>query len=386
MTSPLGEVARYFLRLGFTAFGGPAAHVAMMRQDLVARRKWLDDQHFLDLLGVTNLIPGPNSSEMAMHLGRLRAGWPGLIVGGACFIGPAMLIVLVLAWAYVEFGTLPVATGLLYGVKPVIIAVVLQALWGLLRTALKGPVLVAVAVLAAAGYLAGLDEIALLFGLALLALGWYLLGQGRARAASLSPAPLPFLAAPVLAQAAAYSSATLFLTFLKIGAVLYGSGYVLLAFLQNDFVTRLGWLTEQQLLDAVAIGQFTPGPVFTTATFIGYIVGGVPGGILATIAIFLPGFVYVGLIHRLVGFFRAHAWTSALLDGVNAAALGLMGGVTLTLGRAAIVDGLTMLIVLASLIALVRYKVNSVWLIVAGAIVGWITGGAGGLAGSIPGA
>ena len=290
--SSVGEVTGLALKLGFIAFGGPAAHIAMLRDEVVSRRKWVSDQHFLDLLGATNLIPGPNSTEMVMHVGHERAGRRGLVAAGAGFILPAAAIVLALAWLYVRYGTTPTAEWLLYGVKPVIIAVVVQALWGLLRTAVKGPSLAAVGVAVLALYLLGLDEILLLFGGGLLVVVIHNLDRVRRGGAlpSVAIAPLLGVTLPWLAQAASvpYSPVTLFLNFLKIGSVLYGSGYVLLAFLRGDFVERLGWLTSDQLLDAVAIGQFTPGPVFTTATFVGYVVGGFPGAILATVGIFLP--------------------------------------------------------------------------------------------------
>ncbi|HEV8616254.1 MAG TPA: chromate efflux transporter [Methylomirabilota bacterium] len=368
----LREVVGLFLKLGLVAFGGPAAHIAMMREEVVRRRRWLSDERFLDLLGMTNLIPGPNSTEMAIHLGYLRAGWPGLLLGGACFIVPAMLIVGALAWAYVRFGARPEITWLLYGIKPVIIAVVVQAVWGLARTAVKGAGLAAVGAAVLVLALLGVNEIALLFGGAV---AGALVATGR-RARALLAAPIVSLLAasgPALAQVAAGSGAslgTLFLTFLKIGAVLYGSGYVLLAFLRNDFVHRLGWLTDQQLLDAVSIGQLTPGPVFTTATFIGYLVGGFPGAGLATLAIFLPSFVFVALSHPLIPRIRSSPRTAALLDGVNVAALGLMAAVTLQLARAAIVDWLTAILAAAAAVLLIRFAVGSVWLIVAGAILG----------------
>ncbi|HXH20420.1 MAG TPA: chromate efflux transporter [Dehalococcoidia bacterium] len=371
----LAEVAALYLKLGAIAFGGPAAHIAMMREEVVHRRRWLDDQRFLDLLGATNLIPGPNSTEMAIHVGFLRAGWRGLIAAGVCFILPAALMVLGLAWAYVEYGTRPAATWLLYGIKPVIIAIVLQALYGLLRTAVKKAFLAGAGVAVFALYLAGASELLLLFGAGALVL---LVENGRripsvlgaGAAAPPIAAGLPLLTATVAASPAGYSALTLFLTFLKIGAVLYGSGYVLLAFLRNDFVVRLGWLTQEQLLDAVAIGQMTPGPVFTTATFVGYVVGRFEGAVLATVAIFLPSFFFVAAISPFVTRLRASPWASSLLDGVNVAAIGLMGGVTWRLANDAIVDALTAALALASLIALIRFRVNSAWLIAAGAAAG----------------
>ncbi|MBI3635315.1 MAG: chromate efflux transporter, partial [Candidatus Rokubacteria bacterium] len=342
---PLAEVAALFFRLGCTAFGGPAAHIALMRDEVVRRRRWVTDQHFLDLLGATNLIPGPNSTEMAIHLGYVRAGWLGLLVGGVAFILPAMVMVLALAWTYVRYGALPAASGLLYGVKPVVIAVVAQAVWTLGRAAVKSAGLGAVGVIVLALYLVGFDEILLLFGGGLLGAA-VVLAERRARASAAGvalalPLAAPSAASVVAAVAVPVALGTLFLTFLKIGAVLYGSGYVLLAFLRNDFVHRLGWLTDRQLLDAVAIGQFTPGPVFTAATFVGYVVAGVPGALLATLGIFLPAFVFVALANPLIPRLRRSRVTAALLGGVNVAAVGLMAAVAWQLGRAAIVDPLS---------------------------------------------
>lgn len=373
----LAEVAQVALKLGFTAFGGPAAHIAMLREEVVTRRRWLSDEYFLDLVGATNLIPGPNSTEMVIHVGYLRAGWRGLIVAGLLFILPAAAMVLALAWAYVEYGSTPTGESLLYGIKPVIIAVVAQAVWGLARTAIKGPFLLALGIAAAALYLLGFNELAILFGgalIVLLARFAQRLLPGRPGASAVIPlGALPFSALPaLLLQTAAVpvSLTTLFLTFLKIGAVLYGSGYVLLAFLRNDFVERLGWLTDQQLIDAVAVGQFTPGPVFTTATFVGYIVAGVPGAVLSTIGIFLPSFFFVALLHPLAPRLRRYPWTAALLDGVNVAALGLMAGVAWQLGRDAIVDPLTALLALAAAVLLIRFRVNSAWLVLGGGAIG----------------
>ncbi|MDP9351486.1 MAG: chromate efflux transporter [Chloroflexota bacterium] len=361
------EVAAVAVKLGFTAFGGPAAHIAMLRDEVVVRRRWLSEQHFLDLLGATNLIPGPNSTEMVIHVGQARAGWRGLLVGGALFILPAALIVLVLAWAYVRFGSLPQTGWLLYGIKPVIIAVVLQALWGLSRTALRGRLSAVLGVAVTLLYLLGVNEILLLFGGGL----FMLVARRRPRGLSaVALPPLSLLASPAVVGSAPVSTASLFLTFLKIGAVLYGSGYVLLAFLRNDFVDRLGWISDQQLLDAVALGQVTPGPVFTTATFIGYVVAGLPGAVLATVGIFLPSFLFVALVNPLVPRLRSSATMSALLDGLNVAAVGLMAAVTWELGRAALVDALTVLLAVASAVLLIRYRVNSAWLVLLGGFVG----------------
>ncbi|MDR7536424.1 MAG: chromate efflux transporter [Armatimonadota bacterium] len=387
--SPLGEVTSLFLRLGCTAFGGPAAHIAMMREEVVMRRRWLTDQEFLDLLGATNLIPGPNSTEMAIHLGYRRAGWPGLIAGGAAFIVPAMLIVMALAAVYARYGTTPQATWLLYGVKPVIVAIVVQAIGGLARTALRGPLLAGAGVAALALYLSGVNEIALLVLTGLAVMLWRNLRPGRrvgVRVAMLAGAgPLAGLgalaatAAAVAAPDAAvpavpFTVGRLVLVFLKIGSVLYGSGYVLLAFLHADFVERLRWLTDRQLLEAVAVGQVTPGPVFTTATFVGYVLGGVPAAVAATVAIFLPGFVFVAASHPVIPRLRRSPWAGALLDGVNVASLALMAGVAWTLGRAAITDGLTAGLAVVTLVVLLRFRLNSAWLVAGGALVGFVAG------------
>lgn len=373
----MGEVFWLFLRLGFTSFGGPAAHIAIMQNELVRRRKWLDEQQFLDLLGITNLIPGPNSTEMAIHLGWLRAGWPGLIAGGAGFILPAFGIVLALAWGYARYGSTPQAGWLLYGIKPVIIAILLHALWQLGRKALNGWLLRALAVAVLAAYLLGGSELLLLFGgglLVLLARQWRKFKPGALAVLAL-PQAFAQAAPPGLAASwvAAFRYDVLFLAFLKIGAVLYGSGYVLLAFLRSEFVVRLGWLTEQQLLDAVAVGQFTPGPFFTTATFIGYFLGGLPGAVLATLGIFLPSFIFVALSQRVLARYQSAPAARSLLDGVNAAALGLMAAVAWQLGRASIIDWLTALLAALALFLLVRYKINSTWLVLGGALAGLLS-------------
>lgn len=377
----LREVILLFLKLGFTAFGGPAAHIAIMHNEVVLRRKWLTDEEFLDLVGATNLIPGPNSTEMAIHIGYLRAGWPGLILGGAGFILPAVGLVMALAWVYVRYGSTPQAEWLLYGIKPVVIAIILQALWMLGRKAIKGLFLAVVGLSVTVLYFLGVNEILLLVvGGLVVMLGSNLqrLGSLRSNAKGLVIIPTTmdwkWLAFPNLAVAA-FSLPLMFLTFLKIGAILYGSGYVLLAFLHSDFVVRYAWLTNQQLLDAVAIGQVTPGPVFTTATFIGYLLAGVPGALLATLGIFLPAFIFVAVSNPLIPKIRNSVWLRGLLDGVNAASLGLMAAVTWTLGRSSIVDPLTILVAVASLILLLKYKVNSTWLIIGGMVIGYFLHG-----------
>jgi chromate transporter len=370
----LGELARLFTKLGFVAFGGPAAHIAMMREEVVTRRRWMGDQEFLDLVGATNLIPGPNSTELAIHLGRERAGWRGLAVAGVCFILPAAAIVLVLAVLYARYGTTPAAESLLYGITPVVIAIIAQALWGLLKTAVKGWLTGVVGATALALYLfAGVPEIPLIFGAALVV---FLVENARRRfsgAASVFPAGLlAALQGSAAALGAVGGVGSIFLSFLKIGSVLFGSGYVLLAFLRSEFVAT-GRITEQQLVDAVAIGQFTPGPVFTTATFIGYLLEGFPGAVVATVGIFLPAFVFVAITGPFIPRLRRSPVLSSLLDGVNVASLALMAAVTWRLARATVVDPFAALIGLAALVLLVRFKVNSAWLVLGGGIIGLVS-------------
>lgn len=370
--SGLGELAGLFLRLGVTSFGGPAVHVAMLRDEVVRRRGWVDDQRFLDMVGATSLIPGPNSTELAMHLGQERAGWRGLLVAGFGFIVPAALVVLGLAVLYDRWGTTPSGTALLYGVKPVIIAIVGAALLPLTRAALRrSGLLVAVAVAACALFLAGVDELVLLVagGLAVLAVRMVPGPTGRALAVA------PLLA--VTERAADGELLQLFGVFLRTGAVLYGSGYVLLAFLRADLVDRLGWLSDAQLLDAVAIGQFTPGPVFTTATFVGYLVAGLPGAVLATVGIFAPSFAFVAVLGWLLPRVRDRDWSAALLDGVNGASLGLMAGVLLQLGSDALGDPLTTFVAVVAALLLWRTNLNSAWLVAGGAVTGVFAGAVG---------
>jgi chromate transporter len=365
------EIAALFLKLGVIGFGGPAAHIAMMHHEVVKRRNWMSDQEFLDLVGATNLIPGPNSTEMAVHIGFQRAGWVGLIIGGACFIVPPMCMVLLLAVLYVHYGSMVQAKWLLYGVKPVVISIILQALWSLGRKAVKGPLTAATGIGVLTFYFLGFNEIALLFagGLMVMAVSnFQRLGTNLRTVVLL---PLAGLSTPV-AFSASFSTSLLFLTFLKIGAVLYGSGYVLLAFLRADFVTRLGWLTDQQLMDAIAIGQVTPGPLFTTATFIGFLLGGTSGALLSTLGIFLPSFVFVAISNPIIPRLRSSAWVSGLLDGVNAASLGLMAAVTWQLGRSSIVDPLTGAMGLVSALLLFLFKVNFTWLVLGGACIGLV--------------
>ena len=394
----LRELASLFTRLGFTAFGGPAAHIAMLHDEVVTRRGWMTEQHFLDLIGATNLIPGPNSTEMVMHVGKERGGWKGLIVAGACFILPAAVLVTILAWAYVTYGATPQGASLLYAVKPVVVVIVLQALIKLGRKAVKSRLLAVIGVAVFALYLLGVNELVLLFGTAVLMLMLTFIKRQFATALIIAPLsggwqvgewrelwklsdfnwwlnlskPGLLKTLQVVIDNVSVNLGQLFLVFLKVGAVLYGSGYVLLAFLRNDLVLRLGWLSDQQLVDAIAIGQVTPGPILTTATFIGYVLAGVPGAVVATLGIFLPSFIFVMILNPLVPRMRESPWTAALLDGVNVAALGLMAGVTLFIGRTAVIDIPTIILALITALLLFRYKVSTIWLVLGAAVIGLV--------------
>lgn len=393
-TRRLFELATTFLHLGATAFGGPAAHIALMEQELVSRRKWLERQEFLDLMGATNLIPGPNSTELAIHIGQRRAGWPGLLVAGVCFILPAMLMVLLLAWGYVRYETLPQVRWLLLGVQPIVIAIIVSALFKLGHTALKSWFSVIVALAAGVLVLTGVGEVQAIFLAAVAGLLWSLrisnnktasepscqqaeaiatrdngnesTGSDRAAPAFLMLGFAP-LTVPPLGQ--------LFLIFLKIGSLVYGSGYVLLAYLREDFVERLQWISDRQLLDAIAIGQLTPGPLFTSATFIGYLISGLPGALVATLGIFLPSFFFVALLAVGLEKLRSSPRARYFLDAVNAASLALMAIVTWELGRASVLEAgliFTLTLCLATLLVLTLTKVNSLWLILAGALAGYL--------------
>jgi chromate transporter len=381
----LKELALFFLRLGVTAFGGPAAHIAIMEDELVRRRKWLSREKFLDLLGASNLIPGPSSSELAIHIGYLRAGWAGLLIGGACFISPAAILVGIIAWAYVRFGHLPAVAALLYGVKPVVIAVILQALWGLGRAAVKSWFLAIAGILCVALTFAQVNILVILFGTGAILAGVRELSRNR-KGNHNAAGILAFVsmwrgARAGLARIFPWAGATgfaavipgmwpLFLVFLRIGSIVFGSGYVLLAFLRADLVVHRAWVTDAQLVDAVAIGQVTPGPVFTTATFLGYLLRGPVGALVATVGIFLPAFILVGISGPLIPLLRRSATAGAFLDGVNVASLALMAAVSYQLGRAAIVDWVTIALAIASAVLLFRFRINSAWLVLGGAILG----------------
>jgi chromate transporter len=365
----LGELFRFFIRLGLTAFGGPAAHIALMEREAVEQRAWVTRDHFLDLIGACNLLPGPSSTQVAMALGFARAGWMGLVIAGACFILPASLATFGLAWAYVHYGHMPQAAGLLYGTKPVMVAIVVQAIWRLGRLALRGWAFLVAGLACFAAALAGFPPIALLLttgGVAAL-----VTSRGRIRVRGAQGfAVLPAAGIAGGAAASTVGLLPLVLTFLKLGVVVFGSGYVLLAFLQRDLVDRLHWVTQAQLLDAVTAGQLTPGPVFATATFLGYLLHGYAGAAAATIAIFGPSFLMAGAVGAFAGRIRRSKLAASFLDGVNAAAVALMAAVALALGRATLVDGWTWALASLSVVALVRFRLNATWLIVGGAVMG----------------
>src|SRR5215207_6070764 len=364
----LWRLTRLFLKLGTIAFGGPAAHIAMMRNEVVERRRWMEEQEFLDLVGASNLIPGPNSTELAIHLVRVRAGWRGLLVAGACFILPATLIVLAFAWAYDHYGSTPQAEGLLYGITPAVVAIIVHALWGLLRSAVKGPFLAVVGAVALVLYFLGVGEIPLLFGGALLVTIVQRRRSSEATAFAPFGLPLVLLALP----SAATGLVGLFLSFVKMGSVLFGSGSVLLAFFRSQFVGP-GLLSDQELLDAVAIGQVTPGPVFTTVTFVGYLLAGGPGALLAMVGIFLPAFVFVAITGPIIPRQRESPILAGLLDGANVVSLALMAGVTWQLARASILEPIPALIAIIALVLLFRTEINPVWLVIGGGVIGLIS-------------
>lgn len=368
----LKELAVVFLRLGLIAFGGPAAHIAMMEDEVVRRRQWLSREKFLDLIGVTNLIPGPNSTELAIHLGLERAGWRGLTVAGACFILPAMVLVWLLAIAYVHYQRVPAVADMLYGIKPMIIPLIGQALWKLGKKALKNPQTILAALLVIIGAALGQSEILLL-----ILAGFGLIGvqawRSRSQTLPLLFLPLGSLDPAPNSPVTPINAWSIFGIFLKIGSVLYGGGYVLFAFLQTDLVDRLGWLTSQQLLDAIAIGQITPGPLFTTATFIGYLLAGNAGAIAATVGIFFPAFLLVALVNPWVNSLQKSPIFRAFLDGVNAGAWGLMGFTTLVLAQSALIDPLTLILAGLGAIALWRFMVKAYWLVLIGSMVGLLS-------------
>jgi chromate transporter len=370
---PLAELALVFLKLGTIAFGGPPAHIAMMQEEFVRRRQWITEADFLDRLGAANVIPGPSSTEVAIFIGHAKRGWAGLLVAGCCFIIPAALMVSLIAAAYVAYGSLPQAAGILYAIKAAVIGVIVQALWSLARTATKTKLLAFIGVVAIVLSALGMAPLLVLAisGVASgTALGFKKPGDALQAVPLLGK--LALFAGTVGAAVAPISLLRLFLSFLKIGSVVFGSGYVLLAFLRAEFVSHLHWLTEKQLIDAVAVGQFTPGPVFTTATFIGYLVAGIPGAVVATVGVFVPGFVFVALGGRMIPKLRRSPLAAAILDGVVVGSLALMAVVAWQLGRAAIVDWITLSIAVVSASLLLRFRINSAWLIGGAAVIGWL--------------
>ena len=362
----LSEVAKEFLRLGFIAYGGPAAHVAMMEEQFVRRRGWLTRERFLDLVGAVNLLPGPSSTELAIYLGEIRAGLAGLIIAGACFILPAAVLVTALAWAYLRFGAVPQVAGLLFGIKPVVVALVAQAVWNLGKTALRNAPLVALALIVVLLTMAGVPAIWLLIGAGLL---WMTFREGK-RLAGNRTTLVAWFGFGSVSAGGSLAVLPVFFYFLKIGAVLVGSGYVLLPVLRADLVVKLHWLSDSQLLDAVAVSQATPGPFFTVATFIGYLLAGWKGSTLATLGMFLPAFVYVGVTSGFLPKLRKSPLAGAFLDGVNAAAVALMAFVGYQFGRAALVNIPAVILAVLSTVLVFRYKVNSSWLVLGGAASG----------------
>ncbi len=387
----LGELARLFCKLGIIGFGGPVAHIAMIEDEVVKRRQWLTREHFLDLIGATNLIPGPNSTEMAIHVGYIYAGWLGLIVAGVSFILPAVVITSIFAWVYVTYGTLPQVTPILYGIKSVVLAIVINALWGLAKKAVKTRKLlvISLAVVAILLVLKLNEVIALLIG-GILGMIWLRSDNKKTPPAEQANFLIGSLTTGATLKATVASAVVTAATpvnvplwqlgwfFLKIGSVLFGGGFVLIAFLQGELVGEYGWLTQQQLVDAIAIGQFTPGPILSTATFIGYLIAGVPGAIVSTLGIFLPSFVFTAALNPLVPRLRASKWISAFLDAVNVSAVALMVVVTIQLAtstlilpKAPFVDFLAVAIALISAILAIRFRINTAWLVLGGAVIGW---------------
>ncbi len=383
----LRHLVLVFLKLGTIGFGGPAAHIALMEEEVVARRRWLTREHFLDLLGATNLIPGPNSTEMAIHVGYLRGGWAGLVTAGLSFLFPAVLITAGFAWAYVAFGSLPQVAPLLYGVKPVVLAVILTAVWRLGKTAVRGWRLTLIGSATLLASLWGANEILALLGGGILGGVWLRMAEQRSsrNASSFMAAMLPgsllgwsfgsgqtVVTLATTMASASFSLGKLGLFFLKVGAVLYGSGYVLVAFLEGGLVHEHGWLTQQQLLDAIAVGQFTPGPVLSSATFVGYLLAGWPGAIVATLGIFLPSFLFVAALGPILPRWRRSGLAAAFLDAVNVSSVALMAAVTVKLTQSALTHWPAWVLALAAATASLVWKVNPAWLVLGGALLGWV--------------
>ena len=363
------EIVRLFLKLGFIGFGGPAAHIAMMQQEVVVKRKWMSEQHFLDLLGATNLIPGPNSTEMAIHIGYDKGGWKGLIVAGLCFILPAVFITGIFAWLYQQYGQLPEVQPFIYGIKPAIIAIIIGAVFPLAKKSVKSTFLAIIGIVVLVLSLLGINEIYLMFGAGLLTMALYYIQNKESTLQSFIPlAFLQITQSPIVSE----TNTKLFWIFLKIGAILYGSGYVLFAFLDTELVAT-GLLTRQQLMDAIAVGQFTPGPVFSSVTFIGYQINGLSGAVISTIAIFLPSFVFVALLKPLIKKMRQSRGLSVFLDAVNVASVAIIAAICFTMGKETITNWRTILIALISAFIVFKFKkINSAFIVLGGALLGYI--------------
>lgn len=365
--SRLSELASLFLKLGVIGFGGPAVHIALMEEEVVRKRAWMSHEHFLDLVGATNLIPGPNSTEMTMHIGNERAGWKGLVLAGCCFIVPAVIITALFAWAYQLYGRLPQVRPFIYGIQPAIIAVIVVTMIALGKKALKSVQLGILGIAAAAAVLAGFNEIYVLFGAGFTGIILYFLRASRNNAAGL----IPFSLLQMNHTAVDVSTLKLFLLFLKVGAILYGSGYVLFAFLDAELVAK-GLLTKQELIDAIAVGQFTPGPVFSSATFIGWQLGGLPGAIAATVGIFLPSFLFVALLNPLIPKLRRSAVMAAFLDTVNIASIAIILSVIVEMSRETLLDWRTILIAVISFFLTFYFKkLNTAFIVLGGALLGY---------------
>lgn len=367
-SASLAEIAGLFFKLGCIGFGGPAVHIAMMEAEVVRKKKWMTADHFLDLVGATNLIPGPNSTEMTMHCGHERAGWKGLVVAGACFILPAVVITGALAWAYQRYGSLPEVQPFLYGIKPAIISIIVAMMISLGRKALKSIALVIIGILAAILTLTGVNEIVVLFGAGVIGILLHFLASKGSAANGFTPG----LLVTILGSASEVSNWKLFLVFLKIGAILYGSGYVLFAFLDAELVVK-GLLSKQELIDAIAVGQFTPGPVFSAATFIGWQIGGWWGALAATIGIFLPSFLFVGMLNPLIPRLRKSKVMSAFLDTVNVVSIAIILAVAVEMGRVTFLDWRTVVIaVLGFVLTFYFKKLNSAFVVLGGAALGYL--------------
>ncbi|KST69098.1 chromate efflux transporter [Mastigocoleus testarum] len=379
-TSRLRELATLFFKLGLIGFGGPAAHIAMMEDEVVNRKKWLTRENYLDLIGATNLIPGPNSTEIAIHIGYIHAGLLGLVVAGVCFIFPAVLVTAGFAWMYVQFGQLPEVSPFLYGIKPAILAIIFGAMWRLGKRAAKSHQLIVIGLIVLLGLFLGLNELLSLLLGGIVGMLWLRFRSTGSLGATILFFPPTSSVALKTADVTANSNISpwqIALFFLKVGSVLYGSGYVLVAFLKGELVDSLGWLTQQQLLDAIAIGQFTPGPVLSTATFIGYVIAGIPGALAATLGMFLPSFVFVAILNPIIPRLRASRWLGAFLDAVNISSVALMLFVTIKLAGGIFIDEVSIdwfaaLISLIAGVLVIRIRLNAVWIVLGGATAGFV--------------